>query len=99
MAPPGTAATICVDEFTLYCAAAPLNLSPVAPVRFVPVIVTSVPTLPLAGVNELIAGPPEAVTVKLEVLVAVPFGVVTEIRPVLAPFGTTAVICVAESTL
>ena len=36
---------------------------------------------------------------KLEVLVAVPPGVVTEIGPVLPPLGTEAVICVAELTV
>jgi len=37
-------------------------------------------------------------TVKFAVLVAVPPGVVTLILPVVAPVGTVAVICVAEST-
>jgi hypothetical protein len=37
-------------------------------------------------------------TVKFVALVAVPPGVVTEILPVVAPVGTVAVICVAEST-
>ena len=38
-------------------------------------------------------------TVKFAVLVAVPPGVVTLILPVVAPVGTVAVICVAESTV
>jgi hypothetical protein len=37
-------------------------------------------------------------TVKFVALLAVPPGVVTEILPVVAPVGTVAVICVAEST-
>jgi hypothetical protein len=39
--------------------------------------------------------PPEAVTVKLSELVAVPPGVMTEIGPVVAPAGTVAVIWVS----
>ena len=39
-----------------------------------------------------------ALTVKFAALVAVPPGVVTLILPVVAPVGTVAVICVAEST-
>jgi hypothetical protein len=69
----------------------PLNLTDVAPVRFVPVIATEVPTGPLVGAKLVIVGPPVA-TVKLLALVAVPAGVVTEIGPVVAPLGTVAVI-------
>jgi hypothetical protein len=69
----------------------PWNLTEVAPVRFVPVIVTEVPTGPPVGEKLVIVGP-VAVTVKLEALVAVPPGVVTEIVPVVAPLGTVAVI-------
>jgi hypothetical protein len=79
-------------------ALAPLNLTEVAPVRFVPVIVTEVATEPLVGEKLVIVGA-ATVTVKLEALVAVPPGVVTEIVPVVAPEGTVAVICVAELTV
>ena len=37
-------------------AVTPLNLTEVTPVRFVPVIVTLVPTWPLVGVNDVIVG-------------------------------------------
>ena len=42
-------------------AAVPLNLTAVAPVKFVPVIVTLVPTVPLVGLKLVIVGvaPPE----------------------------------------
>ena len=39
-----------------------------------------------------------AVTVKSAALVTMPPGVVTVMAPVVAPDGTVAVICVAEST-
>jgi hypothetical protein len=69
----------------------PLNLTAVAPVRFVPVTTTLVPTGPLEGLKLEIVGA-ATVSVKLEALVAVPPGVVTEIVPVVAPLGTVAVI-------
>ena len=49
-------------------AVTPLNFTAVTPVRFVPVIVTLVPTGPLVGVNDVIVGP--ATTVKLVELFA-----------------------------
>ena len=70
-------------------AAVPLNLTADAPVKFVPVIVTLVPTGPLAGVKLVIVGA-LALTVKLAELVAVPPGVVTLTGPVVAPAGTVA---------
>jgi hypothetical protein len=63
-----------------------LNLTAVAPVRVVPVIVTLVPTGPLVGVKLVIVG----VTVKLLALVAVPPAVVTLSSPVVAAAGTVA---------
>ena len=66
----------------------PLNLTAVAPVKFVPLIVTLVPTGPLVGVKLVIVG--GLTTVKLLALVAVPPGVVTLIGPVVAPAGTVA---------
>ncbi len=68
----------------------PLNVTAVAPVRFVPVITTLVPTGPLVGLKLVIVGAP--ITVKLLALVAVPPGVVAAIGPVVAPEGTVAVI-------
>ena len=62
----------------------PLKVTAVAPVKFVPLIVTLVPTGPLVGVTLVIRG----ATVKLVPLVAVPPGVVTLSGPVVAPAGT-----------
>jgi len=91
VAPEGTVAVIFTDELTVYeVAVVPLNLTAVTPVKFVPLIVTPVPTGPLVGENEVTVGglPPPPVTVKLLVLVPVPFPVVTAIGPVDAPDGT-----------
>jgi hypothetical protein len=68
-----------------------------APVRFVPVIVTTVPGCPLLGENEVIVG--LGTTVNALALDAVPAAVVTEMTPVVAPVGTDAVIEVAEATV
>src|SRR4030095_1171993 len=75
----------------------PLKRTPVVPVKFVPVIVTDVPTGPLDGLKEVIVGC--WVNVKPRPLVAVPLGVVTVIRPVVAPTGTVVSIRVEETTL
>ena len=69
-------------------AVVPLNLTAVAPVKSVPLIVTLVPTGPLVGAMLVIVG--GLSTVKLEALVAVPPGVVTLSGPVVAPAGTVA---------
>jgi hypothetical protein len=80
-----------VAELTVNVVAlVPLNLTDVAPVRFVPVITTEVPTGPVVGEKLVIVG--GRATVKLLALVTVPLGVVTEISPVVAPAGTVAVI-------
>jgi hypothetical protein len=73
-------ATVQLRAFT------PLNVTAVAPVKLVPLIVTVVPTTPLAGVKLVIAGP----ILKLPALVAVPPGVVTLTGPVVAAAGTIA---------
>jgi hypothetical protein len=100
VAPVGTVAVICVAEFTVNeVAVVALNFTELVvkvapltvPLKFVPVIVTDVPTGPKAGVNELIVGAGTGVTVKLVVLVACPAAVYTWIGPVVAPAGTTAV--------
>jgi len=79
--------------------AVPLSLRLVAPVRLVPVMTTPVPTAPLAGLKPVMAGAgPATVTLKLLAELAVPLAVVTEILPVVAPFGTVAVTCVALPT-
>ena len=67
----------------------PLKVTAVAPVKFVPLIVTLVPTGPLVGVTLVIVGG-LAVTVKGLALVAVPPAVVTLTGPVVAPAGTVA---------
>ena len=66
----------------------PLKATAVVPVKLVPLMVTLVPTGPLAGVKLVIAG--GLITVKLPGLVAVPPGVVTLIVPVVTPAGTVA---------
>ena len=75
-------------ELTVKLALTPLNATAVVPVKFVPLIITLVPTGPLAGVKPLIVGGLR--TVKLPELVAVPPSVVTLIVPVAAPDGTVA---------
>src|SRR5262249_28846953 len=45
----GTVAVSCVSELNVNAAVAPLNVTDVAPVKPVPVIVTDVPTGPLVG--------------------------------------------------
>ena len=78
----------------------PLSFTAVAPLRFVPVIVTDVPAGPLDGVKVVIVGEETvAVTVKFELELALPPAVVTETLPVVAPVGTVAVICVALLTV
>ena len=58
----GTVVVICVELFTVKeVTAVPLNLTAVAPVKFVPVIVTLVPIGPLVGLKLVTVGvaPPE----------------------------------------
>jgi hypothetical protein len=69
--------------------AVPLNRTVVAPVKFVPLIVTVAPTAPLVGLKLVIVGG-LATTVNALALVAVPPGVVTLSGPVVAPAGTVA---------
>ena len=57
VAPPGTVVSIRVSETTVKeVATVPLKATWVAPVKFVPVMVTAVPTGPLVGVNDVIVG-------------------------------------------
>ena len=70
--------------------------------KFVPVIETAVPGVPIVGVKLVIVGAPlVAVTVNGALLEADPDGVVTPIEPVLAPAGTVTTSCVglAEVTV
>ena len=91
VAPAGTVATICVAVFDVIVAVVPLNFTEVAPVRFVPVMVTEVPTGPEVGVNDVMVGlaqlPP---TVKVPELRAEVTLFVTVSFPVTAPVGTAA---------
>src|SRR5438445_5494863 len=76
VAPLGTVAEIEVAEVTVkFVALVPLNRTAEAPVKFVPVICTVVPTEPLVGEKLVIVG--GLTTVKLLALVAVPAEVVT----------------------
>jgi len=96
VAPAGTAAWIEVSVVTVKLALTPLNATAVAPVKFVPSIVTLVPTGALVGARPVIVGVPSTVNAML--LYAVPPGPVTLSPPVTAPAGTTAWICVSEVT-
>ena len=84
-------------DATVKDAVVPLKRTLVAPVKFVPFTVTDVPTGPLDGVNEVIVG--AGMTVKSLELVAVPPGVVTVMRPVVALVGTVVLICVLDTTV
>ena len=67
-----------------------MNFTAVAPVKFVPDIVTCDPGGPLAGEKPLIVG--VATTENGVALAAVPPGVVTVMGPLVAPAGTEVVI-------
>ena len=86
VAPAGTVAWIAVAEVTVKAALTPLNVTAVAPVKFVPMIVTLYPSGPYVGEKLVIAG--GWVTVKLLALAAEPVGPDTRIGPVVAPAGT-----------
>ena len=75
-----------------------MKVTAVAPVKLLPVIVTAVSAAPVVG-SKLVMDGSGPVTLKLPLLVALPFGVVTVIGPVLEPAGTVAVICVSEPTV
>src|SRR5689334_7649816 len=89
VAPAGTVVVTVPELLTVNVAALPPNETAVAPVKFVPVIVTPVPTAPIIGAKEVMAG----VTVKRVVVKIGPLpGVVTVMGPVVAPAGTVVVI-------
>ena len=75
-----------VAEVTENVAATPLNDTAVAPVKFVPVIVTTVPPAPVVGVKLAIVGD----AMKFAPLVAVPPGPVTLSGPLVTPAGAVA---------
>ena len=72
VAPAGTVAVIWVGELTVNVADVPLKRTVVAPVKFVPVMTTEVPTGPLVGLKPVTVGGCAAVTSKLVELVPVP---------------------------
>ena len=61
-------------ELTVKVALTPLKRTAVAPVKFVPLIVTLVPAGPVVGVKLVIVGVVEAVTVKSTVFEVPPPG-------------------------
>jgi hypothetical protein len=95
----GTVAVILVSETTVKVARVPLNLTAEAPVKPVPMMVTDVPAVPLVGLNDVMVGSGDGVTVKFVALATVVPCLVTEIGPVVAPAGTMAVICEFEFTV
>ena len=97
--PDATTAVICVLESTVNWSRRPIPLrrTAVAPVKFVPVIITVEPIGPLVGVKLEMVG--AGMTVNEPLDVALPPDVVTATVPVVAPTGTAAVTCVAETTL
>src|SRR5437899_11448955 len=88
VAPVRSPSHVALPILTVKVALTLLNATAVVPVKLVPLMVTLVPTGPLAGVKLVIVG--GLITVKLPALVAVPPGVVTLIVPVVAPVGTVA---------
>ena len=96
LAPLGTVAFSFVeDTYVTVLAAAPLKLTVEVLVKPTPVIVTTFPGAPLAGVKLAT----DSVGLNRPLLVAVAAGVVTVMSAESAPLGTVASICVEESTV
>jgi hypothetical protein len=94
--PLATTTVMVVGETTLNEAAAvPPKLTAVAPVKFIPVMVTVAPLAALVGVNEEMAG---GGMKSNPASVASPPGVVIDTPPV-DPLATTAVMVVLETTV
>ena len=89
LAPAGTVAVIVPELFTVNVVALPPNETAVAPLKFVPVIVTPDPIPPKVGAKELMAG---VIVKRVVVSKGPPLGVVTVMGPVVAPAGTVVVI-------
>src|SRR3954471_11696284 len=85
--PPGTTADTSVADTTVKNVGVMHRLTPVAPVKFVPVIVTDAPTGPAESDTAEIVGGLE--TVKIASPTPVPAAVVTRQRPSHDPPGTT----------
>src|SRR5256885_11599096 len=71
--------------------AVPLILTPVVPVKFVPVSVIVVPTVPLTGEKLLIVGAPPEAGVNWLLLQSLPFALFTLTQPLPAPPAPVAV--------
>src|SRR5439155_3770780 len=96
VAPTGTGTTRLVADQLVGVAVVPLNVTvlvPWAAPKFVPVIVTDVPTGPLVGARLVMLGP--AITVNVTALLATPATVTTTL-PVVAPAGTGTTMLVAD---
>ena len=92
----GTVAFSWVAEtWTTVDATVPLNFTVELLLKPTPFIVTTVQVGPLPGPKPVI----DSVIVKFVALVPVPAGVVTEILPITAPFGTTALIWVPDTNV
>jgi hypothetical protein len=99
-APVGTGTTMLVAFQLVGVPVVPLKVTVLAPCvapKFVPVIVTAVPTIPVVGFKLVMFGA-EAVTVKLAPALATP-PTVTTTFPVAAPVGTGTVILPALQTV
>jgi hypothetical protein len=90
----GTATVMEVSVTAVGVAGRPLNLTEVARVKLVPVMVTTVPAVPPLGLNETIAG--EVVVKQVSLMIGVVFDTMA-IGPLLAPPGTAVVISVGET--
>lgn len=101
LAATASVAVICVAEFTTKPTAKPPTLTAVVvkpvPVKFVPVITSIAPCPAVVGVKFVMLGAGSGVAVKPP-NEATPPGVVTVTAPDTAPIGTTAVICVGDTT-
>jgi hypothetical protein len=94
VAPAGTDVVMLVAVLAVAVAVVPLKRTVLfagVVLKFVPVIVTVVPSGPEAGVKLVIVGSDGVVTVKSVALVAVLPATVTVILPVVAPAGTVVV--------
>ena len=100
--PAGEVAVIWVADTALTpVAPAVPNLTALTPVRFVPVMVTTVPpaVVPEPGLTPLTVGPLRYVKVSAAVAELVPFGVVTVTSTFPVPAGAVALMDVSDPTV
>jgi hypothetical protein len=98
VAPEGIVVVIVVDVLAVTVEVVPLNFTVLLAgvvLKFVPVMVTVVPTIPLTGLKLVMMGNVAAPMVKSFALTTVIQLVVTDIFPVIDPGGTVVVILVA----